>query len=129
VELRERAAKLNQTAVDALRPIVAKHPEATPLLAISLNNLSNRMHALGRREEALAAIEEAVTMRRALAAAQPDTFITALPPRSTICPITSPRSADARTHSRQVKKRSRCDARSPSRESNLIKLLPARSTA
>jgi tetratricopeptide (TPR) repeat protein len=129
VELRERAAKLNQTAVDALRPIVAKHPEATPLLAISLNNLSNRMHALGRREEALAAIEEAVTMRRALAAAQPDTLITDLAAALNNLSNHLARSADARTHSRQVKKRSRCDARSPSRASNLIKLLPARSTA
>ena len=42
-----------------------------PDLATSLNNQSNRLSELGRREEALAAIEEAVTIRRELAAAQP----------------------------------------------------------
>ena len=41
---------------------------------MSLNNLSVRLADLGRREEALAAIEEAVTLRRQLAAARPDAF-------------------------------------------------------
>ena len=40
----------------------------------SLNNLSVRLGDLGRREEALAAIEEAITIRRELAAARPDAF-------------------------------------------------------
>ena len=35
-----------------------------PNLAMSLNNQSNRLAELGRREEALAAIELAVTIRR-----------------------------------------------------------------
>jgi tetratricopeptide (TPR) repeat protein len=39
-----------------------------PGLAASLNNQSLRLGDLGRREEALAAIEEAVTIRRELAA-------------------------------------------------------------
>ena len=43
-------------------------------LARSLNNLSNRLADVGRREDALAAIEEAVTIRRELAAARPDEF-------------------------------------------------------
>ncbi len=38
------------------------------------NNLSIRLADLGRREEALAAIEEAVEIRRALAAARPDAY-------------------------------------------------------
>ena len=41
---------------------------------MSLNNLSVRLGELGRREEALAAIQEAVTIRRELAAARPDAF-------------------------------------------------------
>src|SRR5690242_3956339 len=43
-------------------------------LATSLNNLSVRLGDLGRREEALAAIEEAVTVRRELAARWPDAY-------------------------------------------------------
>ena len=41
---------------------------------MSLNNQSIRLADLGRREEALAAVEEAVTIHRALAAARPDAF-------------------------------------------------------
>ncbi|MET8072015.1 tetratricopeptide repeat protein, partial [Streptomyces sp. NPDC005271] len=40
-------------------------------LATSLNNLSIHLGELGRREDALNAIEEAVTVRRELAAARP----------------------------------------------------------
>ena len=42
---------------------------------MSLNNQSSRLADLGRREEALAAIEEAVTIYRALAEARPDAFL------------------------------------------------------
>ena len=45
-----------------------------PDLALSLNNLANVLNDLGRREEALAAAEEAVRHYRALAAARPDVF-------------------------------------------------------
>ncbi len=41
---------------------------------MSLNNLSHRLGDLGRREDALAAIEEAVTIRRELAARWPDAY-------------------------------------------------------
>ena len=41
---------------------------------MSLNNLSNRLGDLGRREEALAAIQEAAEVYRELAAARPDAF-------------------------------------------------------
>ena len=49
-------------------------PAAASRLALSLNNLSIRLGDLGRPEDALAAIEEAVTIRRELAAARPDAF-------------------------------------------------------
>ena len=42
---------------------------------MSLNNQSGRLADLGRREAVLAAIEEAVTIRRDLAAARPDAFL------------------------------------------------------
>ena len=45
-----------------------------PDLANSLNNLSIRLGELGRREDALAAIEEAAGLYRELAAARPDAF-------------------------------------------------------
>ena len=45
-----------------------------PDLAGSLNNLAVRLAALGRREDALAAIQEAVAIYRELAAARPDAF-------------------------------------------------------
>ena len=44
------------------------------VLATSLNNLANRLSALGRREEALAVATEAVEIYRALAAVRPDAF-------------------------------------------------------
>jgi hypothetical protein len=44
-------------------------------LAMSLNNLSNRLSGLGRREDALAASTEAVQVYRELAAARPDAFL------------------------------------------------------
>ncbi|MFN7804691.1 MAG: tetratricopeptide repeat protein, partial [Planctomycetaceae bacterium] len=39
------------------------------------NNLGNRLSELGRREAALAAAEEAVRIRRTLAAERPDAFL------------------------------------------------------
>jgi tetratricopeptide (TPR) repeat protein len=53
---------------------LAGEPDAASRLAQSLNNLSGRLGVLGRREEALAAIEEAVDTYRELAAARPDEF-------------------------------------------------------
>jgi len=40
-----------------------------------LNNLSGRLAVLGRREDALAVIEQAVTINRQLAQARPDAFL------------------------------------------------------
>jgi len=52
------------------------HPDAfLPDLAMALNNQSAHLSALGRREPALTAIEEAVTIRRRLADAHPDAFL------------------------------------------------------
>ncbi len=42
---------------------------------MSLNNLGNRLSDLGRREEALQAIDEAVGLYRLLAAQHPDAFL------------------------------------------------------
>jgi Tetratricopeptide repeat len=57
------------------RRIAAARPDAfRPALATSLNNLSVRLVGLGRREEALAAIQEAVTIRRELATRWPDAY-------------------------------------------------------
>jgi tetratricopeptide (TPR) repeat protein len=49
-------------------------PAFRPNLAMSLNNLSNRLSDLGRREEALKAIEEAVAIYGGLAEVRPDAF-------------------------------------------------------
>jgi tetratricopeptide (TPR) repeat protein len=46
-----------------------------PGRALWLNNLAVLLGGLGRREDALAAIEEAVTIRRTLAQARPDAFL------------------------------------------------------
>src|SRR5664280_383052 len=54
----------------------AARPDAfLPDLAMSLNNQSNRLADLGRREDALTAVAEAVGHYRALAAARPDAFL------------------------------------------------------
>ena len=51
-----------------LRDLARARPEAFgPDLAMSLNNLSIRLADLGRREEALSAIEESVEVYRELA--------------------------------------------------------------
>ncbi|GAB1821103.1 hypothetical protein HerbRD11066_42670 [Herbidospora sp. RD11066] len=58
------------------RMLAEARPDAfLPDLATSLNNQSATLSGLGRREEALNAIEEAVTIRRMLAEARPDTFL------------------------------------------------------
>ncbi len=54
--------------------IVATFPPGTSERASWQGTLSNRLADLGRREDALAAIEEAVAIYRDLAAARPDAF-------------------------------------------------------
>jgi CHAT domain-containing protein/tetratricopeptide (TPR) repeat protein len=58
------------------RRLARKNPAAfLPDLAMSLNNLGNRLGDLGRREEALTAAEEAMRIRRRLARKNPAAFL------------------------------------------------------
>ena len=75
LSLREFAADVQSRITVVLQAVAHEDPDAFPPdLATSLNNLANRLSDLGRREEALAAAEEAVRLRRVLAAARPDAF-------------------------------------------------------
>ncbi|MFC7334580.1 tetratricopeptide repeat protein [Rhodocista pekingensis] len=65
---------LAYTVTDHLVTAFRGQGTASPALAATLNNLSNSLSDLGHREAALAAIEEAVAIRRELAAARPDAF-------------------------------------------------------
>ncbi|WP_406088319.1 hypothetical protein [Streptomyces virginiae] len=70
------AVHLTQTLTDRSRVLAEANPDAyLPDLAASLNNLSNRLSALGRSEEGLAAIEEATGHYRVLAEAEPDAYL------------------------------------------------------
>ncbi|WP_425438249.1 tetratricopeptide repeat protein [Niveispirillum cyanobacteriorum] len=73
-ELREIAAQVEQRLVDLPQQPDAP-PEALSFRAKHLNNLSVRLSDLGKREEALAAVEEAVAIHYTLANTRPDTFI------------------------------------------------------
>jgi hypothetical protein len=54
-------------AVTAYRQLAGARPDAfLPDLATSLNNLAIQLGGVGRREDALTAIEEAVSIRRRL---------------------------------------------------------------
>ncbi|MFE5677559.1 hypothetical protein ACFQ7B_05740 [Streptomyces erythrochromogenes] len=59
------------------RALAEANPDA-PDLAGALNNLSVRLGAVGRPVAGLTAIQEAVTIRRTLAEANPDLFEPAL---------------------------------------------------
>ena len=57
------------------RTLARQNPDAfTPDLAMSLNNLANRLSDLGRRTDALLPAQEAVDLRRTLARQNPDAF-------------------------------------------------------
>jgi tetratricopeptide (TPR) repeat protein len=75
--LREPAAELTQrlAAYFLGKAGQSDDPIAYIEAAVWLNNLANRLSDLGRREEALAAAEEAVRLNQALAEARPDAFI------------------------------------------------------
>jgi tetratricopeptide (TPR) repeat protein len=66
---RESAAALAARVVE-----LARRQDSGNDLALGLNNLAARLSALGRREEALLAIEEAVAIRRDLSQSRPDAF-------------------------------------------------------
>ena len=76
LSMRETDLRLNEVANTALLARVATDDSEInrSMLAISYNNLSVRLGSLGRREEALAAVAEAVAIRRDLATARPDAF-------------------------------------------------------
>ncbi|MEN9374370.1 MAG: hypothetical protein RIR79_1922 [Pseudomonadota bacterium] len=58
----------------AQRRLELKGNELTPSRAGALNNVATALSKLGKREEALAAAQEAVSIRRTLAATRPDVF-------------------------------------------------------
>ena len=69
------AATLRSQTVDHYRQLTAAQPDTlAPDLAAALNNLANGLGNLDQRQDALAAIEEAVTRYRQLDAAQPGPF-------------------------------------------------------
>ena len=75
VHLTALAAILTSQQVTKYRAgTIGGEPVAVDRLARALSNLSARLGGLGQREDALAASEEAVTIRRELAAASPDAF-------------------------------------------------------
>ena len=75
VQLAALAATLTSQRVTHYRAVTLDgDPDAANRLAASLNSLAVRLADLGRREDALAAVEESVTIRRELAVARPDVF-------------------------------------------------------
>ena len=64
-------ADAGPAGINALRQLAATNPAFLPDLARALNNLGNRYSELGRRHEAVAPTEEAVTLYRQLAATNP----------------------------------------------------------
>ena len=74
VALRECACAAQERMVAFHRQDRGDGPATMARLAGNLNNLAVRLSELGRREEALHAAAEAVTLRRALAAQRPDAF-------------------------------------------------------
>jgi tetratricopeptide (TPR) repeat protein len=71
-----RPCKPRRRRWTSYRRLAAQHPDAfRPDLARSLNNMGNRLSALGRREEALQATQESVEILRQLAQQHPDAFL------------------------------------------------------
>jgi hypothetical protein len=69
------AAQVTARTADLMRPEAAARPDAfTADLAGSLNNLSVHLSGLGRREEALGAVEEAVDLYRGAFTSFPAAF-------------------------------------------------------
>ncbi len=82
--LRERAVNIDTRLLklldggpvyDPATPPDSAEPEVLPERARVLHNLGVRLSDLGRREEALEATREAVTLRRQLSAQRPDAFL------------------------------------------------------
>lgn len=73
-EASKRRGLPSATATSSSREEAARSEAFTPDLAMSLNNLANRLSDLGRREAALEAAQEAVGLTRDLARARPEAF-------------------------------------------------------
>jgi tetratricopeptide (TPR) repeat protein len=73
--MRELAAELAQSIVDRLRNDVREGQATEATLGKGLTKLGVRLGRLGRREEALAASQEAVAIYRRVAETRPDTFL------------------------------------------------------
>src|SRR5690606_32290268 len=70
------AADLQNKITAVYARMADQEPDAyLPNLAASLNNLSNRLGELGRREEGLAAVQRAINVYERLAAANPDAHL------------------------------------------------------
>lgn len=65
------AVTLTALLAEGVRPLAASDPTFVPVLAETLNNLCNRLAAIGHFEDSLGAIEESVRLRRPLAEADP----------------------------------------------------------
>ncbi|WP_439812036.1 ATP-binding protein [Streptomyces sp. P9-2] len=77
-QLPESTLALSEWAADLSTALVEHHDThepSLPDLAMSLNNQSNRLADLGRREEALTAITRAVDTYQTLAKQRPDAFL------------------------------------------------------
>ena len=75
VSVRPLAATVASLAAEGLRTRIDQDSAILPELARALNNLAARLGDVGRREEALAAAEESVALRRQLAAASPAAYL------------------------------------------------------
>ncbi|MBT2452394.1 serine protease [Streptomyces sp. ISL-43] len=74
--LADVATRLAKNLTDRYRVLAEAHPDVyLPNLAVALNNLSGQLGEVGRGEEGLAAIEEAVDHHRALAETNPDVYL------------------------------------------------------
>ncbi|MEU9335563.1 tetratricopeptide repeat protein [Streptomyces sp. NPDC048290] len=77
--LADDAVDLARRLVDAVGyPPGTDDPERATRRAVALNNLANRLGAVGRHHEAVPLMEEAVEIRRGLCATDPDTHETDL---------------------------------------------------
>ncbi|MEA3274615.1 MAG: hypothetical protein U9Q81_04820, partial [Pseudomonadota bacterium] len=74
VALRELAADVTVSAYEALKDAEAEIASAKEKLSRLANDLACRLSALGRREAALAAAQDAAELYRELAAQRPDAF-------------------------------------------------------
>jgi tetratricopeptide (TPR) repeat protein len=74
--LRPLVVTVAALAVDGLRARASDDPDTyLPQLAMSLNDLANRLSEVGERQEALEVAREAVTHYRELAQASPGTYL------------------------------------------------------